>query len=131
LKDLRLEKMADGLINYSVRLQKGEKILVEVIDSGVPLALAVIKETYRVGGVPFVIVRNKQIDRQFMLGASKEQLEQLAGYEMVQMKEMNAYLGIRAADNANETADVPSQQQQVYMKHYSRPITDQRVNHTK
>ena len=52
MKDPRLEKMAAGLINYSVKLQKGEKILVEVIDSGVPLALAVIKEAYRVGGVP-------------------------------------------------------------------------------
>jgi aminopeptidase len=126
-----MEKMAAGLVNYSVKLQKGEKILVEVIDSGVPLALAVIKEVYRVGGIPYVMIRNKQIDRQFMISANQEQLEQLAGYELVQMKEMNAYLGIRAADNANETADVPSEQQQLYLKHYARPVTDQRVNHTK
>ncbi len=131
MKDPRMAKMAEGLINYSVRLQKGEKILIEVIDSGIPLALAVVKEAYRVGGVPFTMIRNKQIDRQFMLGASKGQLEKLAGFELVQMKEMQAYIGIRAADNANETADVPGEQQQAYMKYYSRPVTDQRVNHTK
>jgi aminopeptidase len=131
MKDPRMTKMAEGLINYSVRLQKGEKILVEVIDSGIPLALAVIKEAYRVGGVPYTMIRNKQIDRQFMVGAKQEQLEELAGYELVQMKEMQAYIGIRAADNANETADVSSDQQQLYMKYYSRPVTDQRVNHTK
>jgi aminopeptidase len=131
LKDPRMEKMAAGLINYSVKLQKGEKILVEVIDSGIPLALAVVKEAYRVGGIPYTMVRNKQLDRQFMVDANQEQLEHLAGYELVQMKEMQAYIGIRAADNANELADVPAGQQQSYMKYYSRPVTDQRVNHTK
>ncbi|HBE80572.1 MAG TPA: aminopeptidase [Firmicutes bacterium] len=131
MKDPRMEKMAGGLINYSVKLHKGEKILVEVIDSGIPLALAVVKEAYRVGGIPYTMVRNKQLDRQFMVGANQEQLEHLAGYELVQMKEMQAYIGIRAADNANETADVPAGQQQSYMKYYSRPVTDQRVNHTK
>ncbi len=131
MKDPRMEKMAAGLINYSIKLQKGEKLLVEVIDSGIPLALAVVKEAYRVGGVPFTMVRNKQIDRQIMLGAKREQLEKLAEYELVQMKEMDAYIGIRAADNANETADVPGEQQQIYTRYYSRPVTDQRVNHTK
>jgi aminopeptidase len=131
LKDPRLQKMAEGLIHYSVKLQKGEKILVEVIDSGVPLALAVIKEAYRVGGIPFALVRNKQVERQIMLEADPDQLSLMAQYELVQMKEMNAYLGIRASDNANEVADVPGPQQQSYMKNYSRPVVNQRVNHTK
>lgn len=131
MKDPRLDKMAEGLVNYSVRLAKGEKILVEVIDSGVPLALAIVREVYRVGGIPFVITRNKQLDRQLMFGATQGQLEQLAQFELVQMKAMDAYIGIRAMDNANETSDVPAAQQQLYMKYYSRPVSDQRVNHTK
>lgn len=131
MKDPRLQKMAEGLINYSVKLQPGEKILVEVIDTGTPLALAVVKEAYRVGGIPFTMVRNKQLDRQIMLEATREQLAKMAEYELVQMKEMDAYIGIRAAENANETADVPGEKHQVYMKHYSRPVLEERVNHTK
>ncbi len=131
MKDPRLEKMAYGLVNYSVHLKSGEKILIEVIDSGIPLALAIVKEVFAVGGFPFVLTRNKQLERQLMLGASREQMEKMAEYEMVQMKEMDAYLGIRAADNANETADVAPGQQQSYLKYYSRPITQRRVNHTK
>ncbi len=131
MKDPRLQKMAEGLINYSVKLQSGEKILIEVIDNGMPLALAVVKEVYRVGGVPYVTLRNKQIDRQIMLEATREQLDKMAGYELVQMKEMDAYIGIRATENANETADVPGEQQQIYMKHYSRPVVEERVNNTK
>lgn len=131
MKDPRMETMAQGLVNYSVHLKPGEKILIEVIDSGVPLALAIIREVYRVGGVPFIITRNKQLDRQIMFGATREQLEQLAQFELVQMKAMDAYIGIRAMDNANETSDVPAAQQQIYMSHYARPVVDQRVNHTK
>jgi aminopeptidase len=123
--------MAEGLVNYSVRLAKGEKLLIEVIDSGVPLALAIVREAYRVGGIPFIITRNKQLDRQLMFGAAQGQLEQLAQFELVQMKAMDAYIGIRAMDNANETSDVPAAQQQLYMKYYARPVSDQRVNHTK
>lgn len=131
LKDPRLQKMAQGLINYSVKLKPGEKILIEVIDTGIPLALEVVKEAYRVGGVPFTLVRNKQLERQIMLGATTEQLDKMAQYELVQMKEMDAYIGIRGAENANETADVPGEQYQSYMKYYSRPVVEERVNHTK
>lgn len=131
MKDPRLVKMAEGLVNYSVKLQKGEKILIEVIEQGIPLALAIVKEVYRVGGFPFILTRNKQLERQLMMNASREQLEKTLEFELHQMKEMNAYLGIRAAVNANETADVPAEQQQLYLRHYSRHITDCRINNTK
>lgn len=131
MKDPRLQKMAQGLINYSVKLQSGEKILIEVIDAGIPLALEIVKEAYRVGGVPFTIVRNRQLERQIMLGATEDQLEKMARYELVQMKEMDAYLGVRAAENVNETSDVPGEQHQLYQKYYSHPVVEERVNNTK
>jgi aminopeptidase len=66
-----------------------------------------------------------------MLGATQDQLEQMARFELVQMKEMDAYLAIRGSENANETADVPGEQHQLYSKYYARPVSDQRINHTK
>lgn len=131
MNDPRLEKLAKNLINYSVKLQKGEKILIEVIDSGEPLAIALIKEVYQVGGIPFILIRHKRLDRELMLGATQNQLQSLAEFELKQMKEMNAYIGIRAFDNANETADVPGELQQLYLKYYSRPVSEQRINHTR
>lgn len=103
----------------------------EVIDTGIPLAIALVKEAYRVGGVPFTNIRNRQLDREFMLGASQEQLEELADTELHEMKKMDAYIAIRGSENANETADVSGEQQQKYAKFLVRPVSDQRVNHTK
>ena len=131
MNDPRLEKLAKVLINYSVTLQKGEKVLIEVIDYGLPLAISLVKEVYRVGGVPFTVIRNKRLDREIMMGATQNQLQTLTEFELIQMKEMDAYLGIRGYGNANETADVPGEQYQAYMKYYSRPVSEQRINHTK
>lgn len=131
MEDPRIEKMARGLLHYSVRLQPGEKILIEVIDAGIPLAQALLKEAYRMKGVPFILVRNKQLDRELMLGAGEDQLRRMARYELAQMKEMDAYLGIRGAENSNELADVPGEQQQKYMKFYWHPVAEERINNTK
>ena len=131
MNDPRLDKMAEILVNYSVNLKPGEKVLIEVIDSGIPLASAIIREVYRIGGIPFVLTRNKQLDRQLMLGAIRAQLESLAQFELIQMKSMDAYLGVRGDENANETADVPTGQQQLYQKIYGCPVRDYRVNQTK
>lgn len=131
LKDPRIEKMATSLINYSIALKPGEKLLVEVVDSGIPLALAVVREAFRVGGLPFVQVRNKQLEREIMLRATEGQLCMWSDFELAQIKEMDAYIGIRAAENVNETADVPGDKQQIYMKKFIKPVLDQRVNHTK
>ena len=43
--DSRNLQLAHNLINYSVRLQKGEKLLIELIDEGMELAQALIQES--------------------------------------------------------------------------------------
>ena len=53
--DSRNLQLAHNLINYSVRLQKGEKLLIELIDEGMELAQALIQEAYKVGGFIFRI----------------------------------------------------------------------------
>ena len=45
--ETRVVKFAHSLINYSVRLQAGEKLLIEVTDGGIPLAQALVAEAYK------------------------------------------------------------------------------------
>ena len=54
MKDPRLAKLAENLITYSVELQPGEKILLEVTGDALPLAAELIKTVYAAGGVPFL-----------------------------------------------------------------------------
>ncbi len=46
MKDPRIEKLAYNLINYSIRLQKGEKVLIENFGLQKELVTALVKEAY-------------------------------------------------------------------------------------
>ena len=129
--DQRDRELAKLLVGYSVRLQPGERILVSVTDEGIPLAKEIIDEVYRVGGVPFLQVNRSELTRAWLMGASVEALSMAAKYEVARMKEMQAFIGIRAPLNVSELGDVPGPRMQDYQAHYVRPINDIRVPRTK
>jgi aminopeptidase len=129
--DDRLVKLARNLVNYSCGVQRGDKVLVSYEgDSAGPLARRVIKEVYAAGGLPFAEIRDSQVTREVLLGATEGQLSFMNDYSLFQMKGMDAYIAIRAGDNASELSDVPADRLNLYYKTL-RPTLDYRVNHTR
>jgi len=120
--DSRITQLAKNLINYSCQLKSGEKVLIECIGLETPLVKELVKEAYAVGGIPFVTIKNKEVDRALLMGATKEQMEMLAEYEGARMKEMDAFIGIRSGDNASEMADVPPEKMEIYEKYFWDPV---------
>lgn len=132
MKDPRMEKLAENLVNYSVSLRPGEKILIESIGGELPLTKELIRQAYKIGGVPFVTIKNHEVLRVLLNDCTEEQIKEMASYEIARMKEMKAYIGIRAGDNVSELGAVPSEKMKIYSAHYSKPLhTDLRVKHTK
>ncbi|MDO4553252.1 MAG: aminopeptidase [Bacillota bacterium] len=129
--DERIVKLAKLLVNYSCRVQKGEKVLVSYMgQSALPLARQIIKEVYAAGAYPYPEVRDASILREIMLGCSEEQMKFMNDYQLAQMKGMDAYIAVRASDNSSEQSDVPGAKQSLYNKSL-RPVLDYRINHTK
>ncbi len=114
LKDPRIEKLANNLINYSVQLQKGEKVLIENFGLQRELVTALVKEAYAAGGYPFVLLKDQQVDRSLLLGAQEEQFNMIAEFEANVMSKMDAYIGLRSGDNINEQADVPADKMKIH-----------------
>lgn len=53
MKDIRYEKLANNLLTYSVKIQKGEHILVEILgEEAIPLAKEIIKKAEQIGARP-------------------------------------------------------------------------------
>jgi aminopeptidase len=98
-------------------------------DSAKPLARLIIKEVYAAGGLPFTEIRDSQVTREVLLGATEGQLAFMNDYSLYQMKGMDAYIAIRAGDNTSELSDVPTERLNLYYKTL-RPTLDYRVNHT-
>lgn len=121
--DERLKCLAERLVNYSMKVSRGDKVYVHYtgIDTR-PLAIAVIDEVYKAGGVPFVEFTDKQVQRKLLMGLSKEQIELMAEHDAKLMDMMDCYVGIRGPENVNELADVPSDKMELYESIYSAKV---------
>lgn len=132
MKDSRIEYLAKQLIRYSVNLKSGEKVLIELIGDEIELLDAIVKEAYNVGGIPYVTLKKPEVSRALLIGASEEQLKDMASWELARMKEVDAYIGIRSGNNVNELSDVPDEKMKLYSKHFLNPVHfAERVNNTR
>lgn len=130
--DKRIETLANLLVNYSCRLQKGEKLLLEANGCGTDIVNAIVKEVYKVGGHPFVSLGNSRVQREILNGISEETANLMAKYDAYRMKEMDAYIGIRGGGNSYELSDVKAEKRHIYDKLYSFPVHHElRVGKTK
>jgi len=67
-----------------------------------------------------------------LMNADEALLNAMADDDSALMKKMNAYIGLRGGDNSSEMSDVPQEQMNLYMKHYTHRVHGQiRVPDTK
>jgi aminopeptidase len=130
MHDPRFDKLAKLLVEYSTRLKRNEKVLIEAFDVPDQMTIALIRAVRKAGAIPFVQVQRAQISRELALEASDRQLNLAARNELARMKKMDAYIALRGSNNITELSDVPMKQMQLIMKKM-RPVQDQRVKKTK
>lgn len=132
MRDPRIQKLAENLVGYSVDMQPGENVLIEMIGSERDLLNAIVEEVGKRGGRPFVQLTDKTVQRAMLKYATKEQLALWAEFDVQRMKEMDCYIGIRAGENVNDLADVPEDNMKLYNSLYSHPVhSEERVKRTK
>ena len=132
MQDQRINLLAKNLINYSCKLKKGEKVLIEAKGIDYMLITALVKEAYKIGAYPFVEIYDNRVSRELLLGETKELAEMRARYACARMSEMDAYIGVRGGQNSNENSDVPADKLQIESEYYSHPVHHElRVKKTK
>ena len=115
--DPRIKRLADTLVDYSCQIEKDEKVLIQCYGmTALPLVKALVEKVYAEGAIPFVTLKNDTIQRELISNCRKDQLKLMEKHDMVQMKDMDAFIGIRAHDNVNELGDVPSEKMNTYMR---------------
>ena len=128
--DPRYNQLAKNLLNFSVSLQEGEKVLIDAHNTPSDMVIALVRAARECGGVPFVNLQDTTINREFIRNGTKEQFEALAEWELERMQGMQAYVAIRGANNIFELSDVSSEQMGLY-SNILRPVLDYRVKKTK
>ena len=132
MEDPRIRKLARFLIQGAVELQKDEKILIELHGSETGLMKALVQEAYAVGGKPFIHIFDYAVEGALVQGADEAHMAEIAAYELERMKDMDAYIDIRATTNISMWHNVSDEAQRRYRQYYWGPIhLSQRCNHTK
>ena len=122
MRDPRIDKLAQTLVNFSTQVQPGDNVLIQATDANRELVKALIAEIYRAGGKPFVWLLDAQIERALMLGCSPEQLDLRAAADRFLMEQMQAYIGVTGVVNRAEQSDVPSDKLNLHAAHYTHPV---------
>lgn len=132
MRDPRINQLAKNLVQYSVDIQPGENVLVEMIGSERELLSAIIEEVQLRKGCPFTQLTDPSIQRKLLLGATEAYIEQWKEWDLLRMQRMDAYIGIRSGENVNEFADIPDEKMGLYDRLYRHPIhSEERVKRTK
>ncbi len=121
--DPRNDKLADLIVNHSLKLTKGEKVLVQ--GNGLvtePLVRAIVKAAKAVGALPMYKLENPATLREWLKDATPDQLDLAAEADAYQMKLMDAYVGFSAPTNALELSDLPGKTMAMYQERYYNPV---------
>jgi len=130
--DQRLKKLCSTLVHYSMNVQKGERVLIENFDCPEQLSEQLIKEVYAVGGVPYCTMRSARVQRALLIGATRQQIEDMTRYDAAMMQDMQAYVAFRGALNTSEMSDVSDENLSLYRSIYSKRVHHElRVQKTK
>ncbi|MCS1350134.1 aminopeptidase [Mechercharimyces sp. CAU 1602] len=132
MRDPRVTKLAQTLVQHSVEVKKGDKVLIDAQGPSQDLARALIAEVYAAGGYPFYQTFDHELLRAQLLGTTEEHIKMRAEIELHQMKQMDCYIGIRGNNNINELSDVPEEKIRLFLEYFNKPLHSQeRVNNTR
>lgn len=132
MTDPRVTKLAQILVGYSCDVQKGENVLVEAYDVPDGVVVAILEQIKSSGAKPFATVKRNSVLRALYKSGDEEQMRLTGEFEAMRMGQMDAYIGVRGAENTAEQSDVPDENMQLYRKLWWTPVhTQRRVKHTK
>jgi aminopeptidase len=119
----KIKVLAETIVNYSLEIKKGEKLLIEVKGQGTDEILKhLVQQTLSAGGVPFWNRHNEEISSLFLHNSNKDQIESWSNIHKLVMNDIDAYVSIRGADNVYELSSVPESNMSHYMKYYFEEV---------
>lgn len=130
--DPRIRRLADILVNYSVMVKNGEKVLIQDTNAEPEFVKALVGAVHAAGGLAFVALRDKAVERELYLNGPEEQFVLQAQFELERMKKMDAFIGFTSLRNAFAWKDLPAEKMDLYNKHIWKKVhIEQRVPHTR
>lgn len=130
MKEASYRPLARLLAGYSTRLRRGERVWIDASEIPQDFVIELIRAVRERGAEPFVHLHAGRISRELARGVTEAGLKFSLKHDLARIKAMQAYIGLRGAQNSFESSDVPMPQQKLAGK-IMRPFSDRRINHTR
>jgi aminopeptidase len=118
MKDPRYTQLAKTLVHHSMKVTKGDKVLVEAFDIPTDFTVELINTIGQAGGEPIVSTYNQQVLRAMNQNATPQQMQFIGEVERKRMEGVQCYAGVRGSHNISEMSDVPREKMAFYEKHW-------------
>lgn len=102
MPDIRLQRLAQTLIRYSLDMRKGDRLAILTQPAAAPLVREIVREALRAGGHPEIFVDLPGVGEIFYKEASDEQLTRIPTAIRLMAEEYETSLQILAQDNTKE-----------------------------
>lgn len=73
MKDERLEKLADVLVNYSTKVKKGDRVAISAEDAALPFIKAVARAAVKAGALVEYYIDVPDVDAELLKNGTEEQ----------------------------------------------------------
>ena len=104
--DPRIDKLADVLVNYSIGVRPGDRVLVNGSSLAAPLLKAVYVKALQAGGYPLMMVSLPDIETLLYRYASDGQLQHVPPPTQLIYETYDAYIQIGSAENTKSLSSI-------------------------
>ena len=130
MTDPRYTKLARLLTGYSTRVQKGDRVLLDMIDVPDEFSVEMMRAVRAAGGTPLIEIRHTRVSREIVRDTNAKHAALIRDLELARMKKMQVYIALRGSPNISENSDVPGDRMALYSR-LTRSVLDWRVNKTR
>jgi aminopeptidase len=108
--DKRWEQLGDLLVNYSLAVKPGERVMIAFVElETYPLVHAIYKASLKAGAYPQVQFLSEELNRLTLKYGRDEQIAWVPEIEAYGMEWADVYFGLRGAHNLDVFWDVPAE----------------------
>jgi aminopeptidase len=120
--DPRVTKLAELLVDHSVRLTPEDKVLIHAFDIPEDCLAEFVRVVQSRGAQAIVRMESGLVRRQIMHGLTEANVKTIAAIEKYEMEHMTSYIALRGTANPLENAEVPSEKMRLWGKEYTQPV---------
>jgi len=113
MSDPRIKKLADLLVNYSVKVQPGQWVLINSHVIAEPLTNEVLRAVLEAGGLPQIILSSDDLVETSFRYSNNEQLSWISPIVKTLYEEVDVLIALRAFENTKYLANIDPKKQQV------------------